>query len=157
MKICLLSFGKTDAAYIQEGVLNYEKRLKRYISFERIEIPDLRKAKNMSESQQKVEEGKKILDKIQNGDWIVLFDEKGVEFTSDGFAQFIQKKMNQSMKRIVFIIGGPYGFSEEVYQRANQKLALSKMTFSHQMVRLFAVEQIYRGFTILKGEPYHHK
>ena len=157
MKIKLVSIGKTDANYLKEGVEIYTKRMKHYNAFEIIEIPDLKKTKNLSEAQQKTMEGDKILKMIAPTDKVVLLDEKGKEFNSEGFASFFDKNLNQSVKTLVFVIGGPYGFSKEMYSRADQKIALSQMTFSHQMIRLFIVEQIYRAFTILKGEPYHHK
>lgn len=156
MKITLLVIGKTDQKYLNEGIDIYLKRLKRYIAFELKIIPDIKNAKNLSEIEQKQKEGKLILEKLQNTDELVLLDERGAEFSSPKFAQFLQKKMLASTKHIVFVIGGPYGFSDEVYARAKSKLSLSKMTFSHQMIRLFFIEQIYRGMTILKGEPYHH-
>jgi 23S rRNA (pseudouridine1915-N3)-methyltransferase len=120
-------------------------------------IPDLKKAKNLSETEQKQKEGALILKKIQPSDTLILLDENGKTFDSVGFSGYLQKHMNSGLKRMVFVIGGPYGFSSEVYKKANGKIALSKMTFSHQMVRLFFIEQLYRGFTILKNEPYHHR
>lgn len=156
MKITLLVIGKTDQKYLKEGIEIYQKRLKRYISFDMKVIPDLKNSKNLSESEQKQKEGKMILDSLQPNDEVVLLDERGKEYTSPEFAQFLQKKMLASTRSLVFIIGGPYGFSDEIYKRANGKLGLSKMTFSHQMIRLFFTEQIYRAMTILKGEPYHH-
>ncbi len=156
MKLKLFTIGKTDASYIRQGIEEYKSRLKHYGSFEMVEFPDIKKGKNLSEKEQKEKEGDLILSKITNGDWLVLLDEKGKEYSSLSFSKLMQKRMNQGLKNLVFVIGGPYGFSEKVYQRANEKLALSQMTFSHQMVRLFFVEQLYRGFTILKGEPYHH-
>ena len=156
MKIKLVQIGKTDARYLQDGIEIYVKRLKHYCALEVVEIPDLKNAKNLSEEQQKDEEGKLILKHADNSDWVVLLDEKGREYSSTDFANQLQKRMNQGLKNLIFVIGGPYGFSQSVYQRANEKIALSQMTFSHQMVRLFFIEQLYRGFTILKGEPYHH-
>lgn len=120
-------------------------------------IPDLKKAKNLEEGLQKQKEGELILSRIQPSDFVVILDENGDQFSSEGFSEYLQKRMNSGLKQLVFIIGGPYGFSEEVYQRSNSKLSISKMTFSHQMVRLFFIEQLYRGFTILKNEPYHHR
>mgnify|MGYP001045011270 FL=1 len=157
MKIKLIVVGKTDATYIQEGITAYLSRLKHYIKFELEVIPDIKSRKNKTEIQQKEEEGQQILKKLDAGDWLVLLDENGKAMSSVAFSEFIEQKMIQSVKTLVFVIGGPYGFSQEVYGRANQKLALSKMTFSHQMVRLFFVEQVYRAFTILKKEPYHHQ
>lgn len=157
MTIKLLAVGKTDEGSMQELIEIYSKRLFFYNKFEIEIIPDLKKSKNLEVEQQKLKEGKLILDKINTSDYVVLLDEKGKEYTSEGFSEYIQKRLNSGRKQLVFIIGGPYGFSEEVYARADGKIALSKMTFSHQMVRMFFVEQLYRAFTILKNEPYHHK
>ncbi|MCK4561640.1 MAG: 23S rRNA (pseudouridine(1915)-N(3))-methyltransferase RlmH [Flavobacteriaceae bacterium] len=157
MKIKLLAIGKTDDKNLQALISSYENRLKHYIKFEIEIIPDIKNAKNLSEKQQKEKEGELILKKIQATDNLVLLDEKGYEFRSIEFSRFLQKKMNSGIKQMVLVIGGPYGFSEKVYQKAIGKIALSKMTFSHQMIRLFVVEQIYRAFTILKNEPYHHE
>ena len=154
MKILLVQIGKTDEPYLQDGCSIYESRLKHYVTFdsETLLIPK----KNYLMEDQKNIEGQQILKKITNLDFVVLLDENGKEFNSINFSNWIQKNMNTGIKRLVFVIGGPFGFSEEVYSRANQKIALSQMTFSHQMVRLFFLEQLYRGFTILKGEKYHH-
>lgn len=152
----LLVVGKTDDKRLQALVDDYSKRLKHYVKFETEAIPDLKNTKALDENQQKNREGELILKKITASDEVVLLDEKGISFTSEKFSDFIQKKLNGGKKRLVFVIGGPYGFSEEVYKRANEKLSLSKMTFSHQMVRLFFTEQLYRAFTILRNEPYHH-
>jgi len=157
MTILLLAIGKTDNTELQSLIQNYTKRLGHYIKFNFEVIPDLKKVKNLSKDQQKQKEGALILSKITNSDSLILLDENGKEFNSVAFSSYLQKHMNSGIKKLVFVIGGPYGFSEEVYKRANGKLALSKMTFSHQMVRLFFVEQLYRGFTILKNEPYHHR
>lgn len=157
MKIKLLTIGKTDNKNLQQLIAMYEKRLKHYIKFEIEIIPDIKNAKNLSEKQQKEKEGELILKKIQTFDYLVLLDEKGEQFRSKTFATYLQKKMNSGIKQLVFVIGGPYGFSETVYKNSKAKISLSKMTFSHQMIRLFMVEQIYRGFTILKNEPYHHE
>lgn len=157
MKIKLIVIGKTDDRNLISLIDNYTKRLKHYIDFELMVIPDLKNRKALSIEQQKVKEGQLILKNVQKSDNVILLDEKGKEFTSNQFATFLQKKMNSGFKQVVFVIGGPYGFSLDVYQRSKEKVALSKMTFSHQMVRLFFVEQIYRGFTILNNEPYHHK
>lgn len=157
MTIKLLSVGKTDDASLQQLIDTYINRLGHYNKFELEIIPDLKKTKHLSVEQQKTSEGKLILDKMNTSDFVVLLDEKGKQFSSEGFSEYIQKRLNSGMKQLIFVIGGPYGFSEEVYSRANGKLALSKMTFSHQMVRLFFTEQLYRAFTILKNEPYHHK
>lgn len=156
MKITLLLIGKTDSAYIQEGILEYEKRLKHYINFNIEVIPELKKNKNLTVELQKKREGESILAKSVSGKELHLFDERGKTFSSREFASFLQKKMSSGLKELVFVIGGPYGFSKEVYKQSNSKISLSKLTFSHQMVRILCVEQIYRAFTILKGEPYHH-
>ena len=157
MKIALVVIGKTDASYIVEAIRTYQERLVHYIPFEMEVIPDIKNVKNLSESQQKEKEGEQILKLLQAGDYPVLLDEKGKEFTSMQFAAYIEKKMHSVPKRLVFIVGGPYGFSEAVYKAAAEKIALSKMTFSHQMVRLIFVEQIYRAMTILHNEPYPHE
>ncbi len=156
MKIILILNGKTEDDYIIKGFSNYEKRLKHYISFETIVIPALKNTKALSIAQQKQKEGELTLKYLQNSDVLILLDENGKEFNSVAFSEFIQKQMNSGIKNLVFVVGGPYGFSDEMYKRANGKISLSKMTFSHQMVRLFFVEQLYRAFTILKNEPYHH-
>lgn len=157
MTIKLLTIGKTDDASLQHLIDTYVNRLGHYNKFELEIIPDLKKTKNLSTEQQKTAEGKLILDKVNISDFVVLLDENGKQFTSEGFSEYIQKRLNSGMKQLIFVIGGPYGFSEEIYSRADGKLSLSKMTFSHQMVRLFFVEQLYRAFTILRNEPYHHK
>lgn len=157
MEISLLAIGKTNQKYVQAGIDEYLRRLKHYTPF-RIEcIPDIRNSRNISEEMQKNTEGDKILSSLSPSDYCVVLDEKGTEFTSSGFAAFLQKIMLSGRKRAVFVVGGPYGFSEKVYARANAKISLSKMTFTHEMVRLFFVEQIYRAMTILNGEPYHHE
>ena len=155
MKIKLITIGKTDEEYLKEGVDKYFSRLKHYIDFSLIEVPDVKMGKKQNKNLQKDLEGKEILKLITKSEFIVLLDEKGKEFNSVGFSQFIQKRMNTGMD-LTFNIGGPFGFSKEVYTQSSMKIALSQMTFSHQMVRLFFVEQIYRSFTILKGEKYHH-
>ena len=157
MKICLLVIGKTDAAYIREGISEYEKRWTRYLPFEMKVLPDIKNAKNLTESLQKEKEAELILEQLQATDWVVVLDEKGKQYSSMEFSNYLAQKMLGGIKRLVFVVGGPYGFADSVYQRANEKIALSKMTFSHQMVRLIFVEQIYRAMTILKGEPYHHE
>ena len=157
MTIKLLAIGKTDSSELQKLIEVYQKRLQHYISFEIDLIPDLKKTKNLSEEQQKTKEGELILKKLAPTDVLILFDEKGKNYSSVEFANYLQKKMNSGIKQLVFLIGGPYGFSDEVYQKATGKISLSKMTFSHQMVRLFITEQIYRAYTILKNEPYHHQ
>ena len=157
MKIKLITIGKTDQQPIRELQNMYAQRLERYINYAELVIPDLKNTKNLTEQQQKVKEGELILKELQPGDKLVLLDEKGKEFTSEGYADYLQKEMNSGLKQLVFVIGGPYGFSEEVYRKAQGKIALSKMTFSHQMIRAFFIEQLYRGFTILRNEPYHHR
>ena len=157
MKIKLLTIGKTDNAALAQLIKTYEARLKHYIQFSIEIIPDLKNTKNFSEEIQKEKEGDLILSKISSTDRMVLLDENGTSFDSMEFSKFLQKQMNSGIKQLVFVIGGPYGFSEKIYKKSQGKISLSKMTFSHQMVRLFAIEQIYRGFTILKNEPYHHK
>ncbi len=156
MKITLILCGKTDDDYIVKGFMMFEQRLKHYITFETIVIPALKNTKALSIEQQKQKEGELIFKNIQSSDRIILLDEKGKEYNSISFSEFIQQQMNSGIKNIVFVVGGPYGFSDELYKRANGKMSLSKMTFSHQMVRLFFVEQLYRAMTILKNEPYHH-
>ena len=157
MKIKLLAIGKTDDKNLQNLIETYQNRLKHYINFEIEIIPDLKNVKNLSEAQQKEKEGTLILKILNATDVLILLDEKGKEFRSVDFSQFLQKKMNAGIKQLVLVIGGPYGFSDEVYKKSQGKISLSKMTFSHQMIRLFIVEQIYRAFTILKNEPYHHE
>lgn len=157
MQIKLLAVGKTDHSAIQSLIEEYIKRVNFYIKFDLEIILDLKNTKNISETIQKEKEGELILKKISNSDDLILLDENGKQFGSMDFSDFIQKKMNSGLKQLIFVIGGPYGFSDAVYQRANGKLSLSKMTFSHQMVRVFFIEQIYRAFTILRNEPYHHQ
>ena len=157
MKIVLITIGKTNEKYLIEGISDYQKRLKHYTNFERIEIANIKNAKNFSESELMKKEGELILKQIQNSDHLVLLDDKGKDFTSQKFSQKLQQWMLSGKKRLVFVVGGAYGFSDEIYKRGNEKLSLSKMTFSHQMVRLFFVEQLYRGYTILNNEPYHHE
>ncbi|MCU0435818.1 MAG: 23S rRNA (pseudouridine(1915)-N(3))-methyltransferase RlmH [Bacteroidia bacterium] len=156
MKITLLQIGKTDEAWIKEATGIYSARLKHYTHFDTAEIPALKLSGKISEEQQKDEEGKLILKRLQPSDYLVLLDEKGKEFSSEKFAAWIGKHQTAGQKHLVFVIGGPFGFSPAVYERANEKIALSQMTFSHQMVRIFFTEQLYRGFTILRGEKYHH-
>ena len=157
MNIKLIAIGKTDNKNLQSLIDDYSKRLSFYIKFDLEIIPDIKNVKNLSESQQKEKEGELILSKINATDQLILLDESGKTFSSTGFAAELQKKMNSGIKTLVFVIGGPYGFSDAVYTKANGKISLSPMTFSHQMVRLFFIEQLYRGFTILKNEPYHHQ
>ena len=157
MQIKLLAIGKTDHQQLQMLIDDYQKRLGFYIKFEFEILPDLKKVKNLSEEQQKQKEGELILAKITATDFLILLDENGKQYDSVAFSEHLQKHMNSGIKQLVFVIGGPYGFSSEVYQKANGKISLSKMTFSHQMIRLFMIEQLYRAFTILKNEPYHHR
>ena len=157
MNIKLLAIGKTDNKSLQALLDDYTKRLSFYVKFDLELIPDIKNVKNLSESQQKEKEGELILSKITATDQLILLDENGKTFSSVGFSEELQKKMNSGIKTLAFVIGGPYGFSEEVYTKAHGKISLSPMTFSHQMVRLFFIEQLYRGFTILRNEPYHHQ
>lgn len=157
MKISLLYIGKTDKAYLKEGIKIFSDRLVHYVPFSIVEIPDIKNTKKMSEDQQKQKEGELILQKIAANDELLLLDDKGKHRSSMDFSNFINNKMIMGGRNIVFVIGGPYGFSDAVYQRANGKISLSKMTFSHQMVRLIFLEQLYRAMTIIRGEPYHHE
>ena len=157
MNIKLLAIGKTDNKVLLTLIDDYTKRLSFYIKFDLEIIPDIKNVKNLSESQQKEKEGELILSKLTPTDQLILLDGNGTTYSSVGFSDYLQKKMNSGAKTLVFVIGGPYGFSDEVYQKAQGKISLSPMTFSHQMVRLFFIEQLYRGFTILKNEPYHHQ
>jgi len=157
MNIKLLAIGKTDNKNLQVLMDEYSKRLGFYVKFDVEVIMDIKNVKNLSENQQKEKEGEQILAKIGATDQLILLDENGASFSSVGFSDYLQKKMNSGIKTLVFVIGGPYGFSDEVYAKAQGKISLSAMTFSHQMVRLFVIEQLYRGFTILKNEPYHHQ
>ena len=156
MKILFLVIGKTDESYLETGISKYIKRLERYIPFEMKVIPDIKNRKTLSEEQQKKLEGELILSQFNTGDEMILLDEKGKTFSSVSFSQWIENKLNTSNKRLIFVVGGPYGFSNDVYEKAKIKISLSEMTFSHQMIRLIFVEQLYRAFTIIKGEPYHH-
>ncbi|TLX70860.1 23S rRNA (pseudouridine(1915)-N(3))-methyltransferase RlmH [Labilibacter sediminis] len=156
MKVVLVLIGKTDEAYLETGIRKYLDRLKHYIPFEMKIIPDLKNTKNLREDQQKNKEGELILQQLQAGDEVVLLDEGGKAFSSREFSGFIEQKSLRGLKRLVFVIGGPYGFSKEVYSKANGKVSLSRMTFSHQMIRLIFTEQLYRAMTILKNQPYHH-
>lgn len=157
MNIKLIAIGKTDNPALQQLISTYEKRLSYYINFELQLLPDIKNSKSLSEEQQKIKEGELILSYVEPSHHLILLDERGKEYTSIAFADELQKKMNTGIKQLTFVIGGPYGFSQPVYQRANSKLSLSKLTFSHQMIRLFFVEQLYRAFTILRNEPYHHQ
>lgn len=156
MKIEFWTIGKTNEAYLREGMAIFQKRIQRYLKLETVLITDVKNAKNLKPKQVKEKEGAKILAKLNAGDFLILLDEKGKQFTSVQFAYYIEKQLHQSHHRIIFLIGGAYGFAPAVYQRANQKLGLSNMTFSHQMVRLFFLEQFYRAMTILRNEPYHN-
>ncbi|MEA3318027.1 MAG: 23S rRNA (pseudouridine(1915)-N(3))-methyltransferase RlmH [Bacteroidota bacterium] len=157
MKIHILLLGKTEKQYLISAIDEYLNRLKHYIPVEYKVFPALKNTKKLSEEQQKNKEGELILNNIKSDNFLILLDEKGKELSSVSFASFVEKKMIAGTKNLVFVIGGPYGFSSGVYNRANGKVSLSKMTFSHQMVRLIFVEQLYRVMTIIKGEPYHHK
>jgi len=156
MKITLIQVGGTVDRYLRTGVDEYVKRLGHYTKFSITEITDLKNASKLSRDELKKREGSEILKKLSSEDFVVLLDERGKLYSSEDFAQFIQSKMNQSTRSLVFIIGGAFGFSEEIYARAQAKLSLSKMTFSHRMIRLLFTEQLYRAFTILRNEPYHH-
>ena len=157
MEITLIVIGKTNAKYLIEGLDEYTRRLKHYITYNINILPDIKNTKNLTEEQQKETEGKLILNALKPGDFLVLLDERGKEFSSMQFSDYLQRKMNSGLRRLVFVVGGPYGFSKDVYNKANEKLSLSKMTFSHEMIRLFFTEQIYRAMTIIRGEPYHHE
>jgi len=156
MKIVLLTVGKTDAGYWADALADYELRLRRYVPFEHIVVPDVRNARSMPEAQLREAEGVQLLKAIEEGDCCLLLDERGHEFTSTEFAACMEKRLQAQYRRLVFVVGGPYGFSEAVYQRANERIALSRMTFSHQMVRAIFIEQLYRAMTIIRGEKYHH-
>jgi 23S rRNA (pseudouridine1915-N3)-methyltransferase len=157
MKIKLIVIGKTDQPYLQEGIAIFNKRIVHYLPYEYHIIPDLKNTRKLSASQQREKEGELLLAQLSQGDELILLDELGNEFNSAGFARFLEKKMLSGVRTAVFAIGGPYGFSQKVYDTAISKISLSKMTFSHQMVRLIFTEQLYRALTILKGEPYHHE
>ena len=157
MEILLMSVGKVNSPWITKGLEEFEKRLSKYMKFSAKIIPDIRNTKSLTKEQIKISEGKSILAEILGSDYVVLLDEKGEEFSSQKFSSWLEKKMASGKKRIIFIIGGPFGFSEEVYAKADSKIALSKMTFTHEMAKLFFTEQLYRAFTILNNEPYHHE
>lgn len=157
MKITLLVVGKTEDKYLITGIEKYLDRLKHYIGFNLLVIPELKHTKNLTVAQQKSKEAELILKQLSNLDAVILLDEKGKKYTSMSFSAYLNKQMIGSVQHLVFIIGGPYGFDESIYKRASGSMSLSDMTFSHQMVRLFFVEQLYRAFSILKGEPYHHE
>ena len=156
MKIEAWFIGKTSPSYLQIGLDDYAGRIKKYVPFETVIIPDIKDAGSYAARDRLLKEGEKILQKLFPQDYLILLDEGGKEFSSVQFSQFIEKELNKSYKKLIFIVGGSFGFSPELLQRANLKISLSKMTFSHQMVRLFFLEQIYRGFTILNNEPYHN-
>ena len=156
MRIHVMFIGKTTGKLFQEAISDYQQRLTHYVPFAIEEVPDLKNTKSLTEEQQKEKEADMVFDRLQSGDVLVLLDEKGKEFTSREFSTFLENKMHTVNTRLVLLIGGPYGFSQRIYDAAQGKISLSKMTFSHQMVRLFLVEQIYRAFTIMRGEPYHH-
>lgn len=157
MKITLTVVGKTSTGYVGQGVQEYVRRLGHYVPFDIQYIADLKNTKSLTTDQQKVSEGKLILQNLDKSDHVVLLDEHGKEYTSMQFADYVQKRMSSGARRVVFVVGGPYGFSQDVYNRANDKLSLSKMTFSHEMIRLIFTEQLYRAYTILNHEPYHHE
>lgn len=157
MNIKLLVISKTDIAYIQQGIEEYCKRLKHYVHFDVEVIPALKDQKGASPDEIKEREAVLLLKKLQGADRIVLLDEHGKEYTSVGFSQYLQKQMNAGIRSLVFVVGGAFGFAPSVYAVAHDKISLSQMTFNHQMVRLFFVEQIYRAFTILNHEPYHNE
>ena len=157
MKITLLTVGKTDKDWVKEGLDIYVSRLKHYIPFTVTEIPELKNVSSLTSAQIKVKEGELILKNVRPGDDLILLDERGRQFTSMELAKVLQDKISYSGKDIIFVIGGAYGFSDAVYSRADSKISLSKMTFSHQMVRAIFAEQIYRAVTIMRGEPYHHE
>lgn len=156
MKFCLLVVGKTASSFMSKGIEEYKSRVNRYVGFEIISISDLKSTRGLTEKQQKEKEGEMLLASLTPSDTVILLDEKGREYTSREFADFQASMMNRGVKRLVYVIGGPYGFSQKVYDRADGKISLSRMTFSHEMARLFFCEQLYRAMTILRGEPYHH-
>lgn len=157
MEIQLLVIGKNSSDLIRQATEVYLKRLKHYISYSIKVLPDVKNTRAMSEEQQKAAEGRILLDSMQSPDFVMLLDEHGKRFTSMAFADWIQAKMSSGLRRLIFVVGGPYGFSPEVYARANGQISLSDMTFSHEMIRLFFTEQVYRAMTILRHEPYHHE
>lgn len=156
MKVELWAIGKTNERYLEEGMALYEKRLKHYLPFQWSVVPDIKGAGSLSAQQVKAKEGESILSKLKDDDLLILLDERGRSFSSEGFATYLDKKLQQSQRRLIFLIGGAYGFSDALYERAKDQLSLSSMTFSHQMVRLFFMEQLYRAMTILRNEPYHN-
>ena len=157
MKIALLQVGKTSERYLAEGIAAFEDRIRKYSAFEIITIPDLRSTRSMPVKDQKAREGEKILHFFNKDDYIVILDDKGKEFSTMEFSSWLEKILILQKKRILFVTGGAWGFSDEVYRKADMRLSLSRLTFSHQMVRLLFIEQLYRAFTVIKGEPYHHE
>ncbi len=157
MNVLLLMVGKTEDDYLKEGITIFEKRLKHYLNYQTIVIPSLKNSKNLLSDDFKTKEGDEILKHTAKVDFIVLLDEKGKSFHSKDFAAFLQKQMNSGIKNLMFVVGGAFGFSNKVYEKADLKISLSDMTFSHQMIRLLFTEQLYRAFTILKNEPYHNE
>jgi 23S rRNA (pseudouridine1915-N3)-methyltransferase len=157
MKIALLQTGKTTEKHVAEGVEMYSARIRKYSGFEIITLSDIRKTRNMPEQEQKLKEARKIIEVVGKDDYLVLLDEKGKEFRTVEFAGWLRQRLMMPNKRIMFVIGGPWGFSEEINKIADMKISLSRMTFPHQLVRLLFVEQLYRAFSIIKGEPYHHE
>src|SRR6218665_398598 len=157
MQIKLLCIGKSVKGFLEDGEKHYLDKLKHYINFKLEMYPDVKKTKQTSEDEIKKKESELFLSKLSNTDTVILLDERGKQYSSIDFSEFLQGYMNKGLKTLVFVVGGPYGFSEEMYKRANGQLSLSKMTLTHQMIRLFFIEQVYRGMTILKNEPYHHQ
>jgi 23S rRNA (pseudouridine1915-N3)-methyltransferase len=157
MKIALLQTGKTSERYLNEGITMFEERIRKYSAFEILTVPDLRRTRNLPAQEQKIREGEQILRFFRNDDYIVILDEKGKEFSTIEFSSWLEKIFMLQKKRIVFVIGGAWGFSEEILKKADMSVSLSRLTFSHQMVRLLFLEQLYRAFTVIKGEPYHHE
>lgn len=156
MEICIISVGRISSSWIYEGINQFEMRIPKYVKYSSIIVPDIKNAKSLSTDALKEEEGKLILQNIGPSDFVVIMDERGKEFTSRNFSDWIQKQMNSGRKRLAMVIGGPFGFSKQIYERADSKISLSQMTLTHELAKLFLVEQIYRALTILKGEPYHH-
>lgn len=157
MKIALLQTGKTSDKYLADGIAIFEERLRKYTAFEILTVPDIRNTRNMPSGEQKIREGKQILRFIKADDYCIILDEKGKEFSTVEFSSWLEKKFLAQNKRILFVAGGAWGFSDDVYKKADMRLSLSRLTFSHQMVRLLFLEQLYRAFTVIKGEPYHHE
>lgn len=157
MKIKLIQIGNTKSSALENLINDYQSRLRHFINIETITLPDIKNTKSLNDVQQKVKEAEQFKKQLQTSDWIVLLDEKGKRLTSKGFAEFYQNKMNSGIKSLCFLIGGPYGFDKEIYNMANQKISLSAMTFTHEMIRLLFIEQTYRAFAILNNLPYHHE